>query len=75
VALVSRRQVGAGVVERHMEKFLRFTHIMPATDKILCNAFRRESMTHLGVHDKKNCAEIFIVDFTKVGVLDKDDPQ
>lgn len=52
---------------------MRICHILPTTDKVICTAFRREAMSNLGIHSKANCAEIFLVDFTKVGVLSQED--
>ncbi len=55
-----------------MDKFMRVTHVLPTTDKILSTGWRREGMIACGA-DKKNTAEVFLVDFTKVGVLNPED--
>ncbi len=55
-----------------MDKFMRVTHVLPTTDKILSTGWRREGMIACGA-DKKNIADVFLVDFTKVGALNPED--
>ncbi len=60
-------------MDRFSEKFSRVAHILPTTDKVLCTAYRRDGMIACGVSDKKQTAEVFLIDFTKVGVLTPED--
>jgi hypothetical protein len=56
-----------------MEKYMQIMHVLPTTDKVHCVAFRREGMQSCGINNKKDCAEIFLVDFSKIGVLTPED--